>query len=121
MQVEIVRHHRRSQNPDADVEHLLICYDVWSGDKSEKNTTQVRFGEKQLGRETRGDGRNEGDDQGFDITKALCLEEENGQDIECSDNASPHQGNAKKKLQGDGRADYFSQIAGGNCDLAKNP
>src|SRR6266550_1890361 len=102
MQVEIMRHHRRPQNADADIKHLLIRYDVRSRHKSEKNATQVWFGEEQLGRETRGDGRNQGDDQGFDITKTLCLEKENGEDIERCDDASPYQGNTKKKLQCDG-------------------
>src|SRR5437588_7987941 len=110
MQVEIMRHHCRPQNTDANIKHLLVHNNVRSRHKSEKNSTEVWFGEEQLGRKTRGDGSDQGDDQGFDIAKTLCLEKENGQDIECGDDASPYQGNTKKKLQGDGRADHFSQI-----------
>ena len=83
----------------------------------------TKFGLEKINsaREASGDGRNERDNQRFDVTKTLLLKVKNGQHIERGNAATPHQRNTEEKLQGDGRADHLGQIARGNRDFAKNP
>ena len=121
MQVKIVRHNRRADDADADVKHLLIRDDVRPRHESEHHADEAGFGKDQFSGEASGDGRDERDDQRLDVTKALLLEVKNGQHIERGNAATPHQRNTEEKLQGDGRADDFGQIARGNGDFAKNP
>ena len=99
MQVEIVRHHGRTKNPNADVKHSLVYYNVWARHKPGKNTRHARFGKNQLGGETTSDHNNQGDDNGFDVTKPFCLEIKDSEHIQRGDNAAPHQGNTEKELE----------------------
>src|ERR1700719_480729 len=77
VQVEIVRHHRRSNDADADIKHRLVGYNVRTGNKSKRNAGEVRFGEDQFSSEASGDRSNQRDDQRFDITETFLLEVKN--------------------------------------------
>ena len=76
VQVKIVRHDGRANDADGDVEHVLIFEDLRTGDETQKQGRDVRFGKEQFRRETTGDGRNERDDQRFNVTKPLGLQEQ---------------------------------------------
>jgi hypothetical protein len=69
----------------------------------------------------RSDGHDQGDYQSLDVTKTFGLQVQHGEHVRRRDDAAPHQRNAKKQLQSDGRADNFGQITGGNGNFAKNP
>ena len=116
-----MRHDGRAKNADADVKHPLVGYNVGAGNEAKQNAGRAGLGENEFGCETTADGGDEGDDDGLDIAKAFCLQIQDQQHIQGSDDAPPHQGNAEKELQPDGRANHFRQITCGDGKLAKNP
>src|SRR5690349_14900280 len=95
VEVKIVRHHRRSNDADADVKHFLVRDDVRAGHKTEYHADKVWFGKDQLRSETTGDGCDERNHQRLDVTKPLLLEVKNGQHVECGNTAAPHEGNTE--------------------------
>ena len=121
VQVKIMRHHGRAKNANADVEHSLIHDDARAGDESKHDARKVRLGEDQLGGEAAADGHDQRDHKSFDITEAFGLEIKYREHVQRSNDAPPYQRKAKKKLQPDGGADYFRQVACGDSDFAENP
>src|SRR5439155_8128897 len=71
VQVKVMRHHGRTKDADADIEHSRICNNVRTGNKSEQDAGNAGFGEKKLGSETTSDGGDKRDHNGLDVTKAL--------------------------------------------------
>src|SRR4029077_19543584 len=81
VQVEIMRHHGRAKNADADVKHFLICEDAWIGNKPEEDTGRAGLGKDQFSGETTSDGGDKSDDNSLDITKAFGLQIQHEQHI----------------------------------------
>src|SRR4030095_3950897 len=111
MQIKIMRHHRRAEDTNADVEHLLIQDNARARDESEGNSDDAWFRENQLDRETRTDGKDERYDERLNVTDTFILKVKHSEHVEGSDDTSPNQRNAKEKLQADRRTDHFGQIA----------
>src|SRR5438128_774844 len=102
MQVEIMRHHRCTEDTDADVEHFLIEDYARAWNEAERHPCEARPREKQFNREACPDCYDEGDDQRLDVTEAFVLKIENSQHIECGNNASHNERDAEKQLQANG-------------------
>src|ERR1044072_5258191 len=121
MQINIMRHHGRAKNADADVKHSLICNDTWIGNKAEEDTGRAGFGEDQFSGKTTSDGGDKSDDNSLDITKSFSLQIQHQEHIGRGNDATPNQRNSEEKLQPNSRADNLRQIAGSDGELAKNP
>ncbi len=63
----------------------------------------------------------ERDDEGFDQAEAAALEREDDEDVECGDEHAGEKRQAEEKLQGDGRAQDFGQVAGGDGNFTDDP
>ena len=84
-------HYGRAQDADADVEHSLIRDNVRSGNKSKHHAHQTGLREDQLGREASTDSHDERNHQCLDITETFVLEIKHGENVERSNDATPHQ------------------------------
>src|SRR6185295_14084814 len=82
---------------------------------------QRRPGEPQLDGERSGDQENEADDEGFDVAEAVVLEVQDDEDVERGEDDAPDEGEAEEQVEGDGGADDFGEVAGGDGDLAEQP
>ena len=121
MQVKVVWHHGGAQDPDAYVEHFLVPQHLGGRHKPGQHGREAGLGEEQLQREARSDGENQRDHQRLHVAKPFVLQVEHREHVQRCDQAAPHQRNAEKQLQRDGRADDLRQIAGGNGQLAQHP
>jgi len=76
MKVKIVRHHRRAQYSNGDIEHGGIGNDGGRGnEKAVKRRPVIRFGKKHLHAEHAQDGADERDDQRLHVAEspARCI------------------------------------------------
>ena len=122
MQIEVVRHHRGAQHADGDVEHVRIGDDRRRGDDEILEYRPVLWpGQEQLHAEHRDDGADERNHQRLNITEAPALHEQDEQHIKTCDEHAIEEGNVKQKVEGDGRTDHFSQVAGGDSDFGADP
>ena len=95
MEIKIMRHHRGTQNADADVQHPLIGHDSRTWNEPEKNSGEAGFRENQLRGKTPADRDNQGKDERFDVTKAFVLQEEHNEHVHGGNDATPYQRNPK--------------------------
>src|SRR6476619_1609988 len=121
MQIEIVRHHCRAEDSDGDVKHRRIADHLrgWNEAAHDSGKWRARFDD--LEQKTKTDGRNESDDQRLEQTESFVLEIKHEQNIECCDSNSNRKRNVEQKIERDCRANDFSEIACGNCELAYHP
>ena len=114
-------HHRCSNDANADVEHVLILNNFRAGNETQHHSGEIWLGKEKFRCKTTADGRDQGDYQSLDATEPLALQIQHGEHICGRDGATPNQRYAKEQLQGDGRADDFRQITGGDGDFGENP
>ena len=67
MQKEIMRHDRRAQNPEPEIEHCRIGEQVVGWQEGFDQTPHVRPGEDELDRETGSDQDEKRDDECFEL------------------------------------------------------
>ena len=121
MKIEIVRHHGCAKDANGNVKHLAVAQDFRAREKTADRLVPERLSEEDLVGEADRNGGDERDDKRFDQAEAAALQRQNDQHIERSDQDSGEQGQPEEQFQGDGRAENFSKIAGGDGDFAENP
>ena len=77
--------------------------------------------EKDLIGEARGDGANQRNDESFYEAETAALQGKNEENVEPGDEHARQERQAEEQLQGDGRAQNFGEIAGGNGQFANHP
>ena len=60
-------------------------------------------------------------DERFDVAEAAVLQEEHDQDVERREADAPDQRQAEQQVEGDGGAEHFGEVAGGDGDFAEDP
>ena len=121
VQVEVVRHHRRAEDAERDVEHVRIREHLGARNESGQHANRIRPRQRQFHGEACRDRHDQRDDQRLDVAKPLVLQEEHDEDVERRQRDAPDERETKQQVQRDRRADHFGQIAGRNRDLAENP
>src|SRR5438445_5949419 len=121
MEVKIMRHDGRAENSDRDVKHVPVAHDVGAGKKTVQDGTPFRVRENNLKKETAADRQDQRNHQRLDVTEAFVLQIEHSQDVQSGDANTDDERNFKKQIQGNGRTDYFGEIAGANRQFAQNP
>ncbi len=116
-----MRHHRRPQDADRDVEHAGIGHDLRCRDESFCDAQKIRPRSDQFLGEASADHHDQGDDQRLDVAEAFVLQKQNDENIERRDADAVDQRNAEEQIEGDRRADDFRQIASGDGQLADAP
>ena len=61
------------------------------------------------------------DDERFDVAEAAVLQVEHDEDVEGGEADAPDERQAEEQVEGDGGADDFGEVAGGDGDLAEDP
>ena len=117
MQIEVVRHHGRAQHADGDVEAGI----VQSRHESGGDGAEYGLGEPQLDQEASRDDQHQRQDDGFHQPDAVARQPQNQECVERGEQDAGGQRDVEQKVQADGRAQHFGQIAGGDGDFAQNP
>ena len=82
VQVEVVRHHRRADDADGEVEHRGVGDDARLRHEAGEHGRDLRLQPRDLEREADADGRDEGDDRGLEPAKAAALQGQQQHDVE---------------------------------------
>ena len=61
------------------------------------------------------------DDERFDVAEAAVLQEEDDEHVERGEADAPDEREAEEQVEGDGGAEDFGEVAGGDGDLAEDP
>src|SRR2546429_1767417 len=77
--------------------------------------------EEDLIREARGDGANQRNDESLYEAEPAAWQGKNEENVESGEEHARQEGQAEEQLQGDGRAQNFGEIAGGNGQFANHP
>ena len=116
-----MRHHRRAEDADRDVEHLVIVQQRRVRQEAVQQRREMRMRPENLQRKTDADHQDEAGHERFDITEPAVLQEEHHEDIARREADAPDERQPEKKLQRDGRADHLGEVARADGDLAKHP
>jgi hypothetical protein len=81
VQIEVVRHHRRTDDPDRDVEHRRVRNDLRARHQAVQQPRHVRPRQRQFDRQAGGDDDQQSNDEGFELAKAMLLQEQDQQDV----------------------------------------
>src|SRR4051794_25310755 len=129
VQVEIVRHHRRAQDADRDVQHLRVCEDRSAGNEALGDTDRIWLGEEQFDDEARADGGDEQENERLHLADAEALDQQQKEYVKAGDDDGPDERNAVaaeqtqlrgEQVQADRGAEHFGQVAGGDRDFAQD-
>ena len=122
MQVKIVRHHRRAQDPDRNVEHSRISQNIRRWNKEPvRDPSKLRPRKDDLQRKAERDHADQRDHQRLDVAEAAVLQEEDDEHVGRGQAHADQQRNVEQQLQGDRGPDHLRQVAGGDGDLATDP
>ena len=121
MQVEVVRHHRRAENPDGDVEHGRIGHDLGGWNQSRQDLPHVRLGQHHLGGEAGSDGGDERAHDRFEPAETAILQQQDHQHIASRQYHAPEQRNMEQQVEGNGGTDHFGEVARRDGNFAENP
>ncbi len=117
-----MRHHRRAQHADGDIQHGGIGDDRRRRDEEiAQHRPILRPREKHLHAEHRDDGSDQRNHQRFDVAESPALQQQDQQHIEPGNQHAIKQRNVEQQFKRDGRADHFGQVAGRNRDLRADP
>ena len=121
VQVEVVRHHRRAENADGDVQHIWIGDDLGHRHEAREDVADGGLRHCDLDEEAAGDDQQQAEDESFQVAEAPLLQEKNDQDVQRGQADAPHQRDAEEQLQRDGRADHLGEVAGDNRQFTEYP
>src|SRR5215469_13980547 len=110
-----------AEDADGNVKHFAVAQDFGAGEEADSGFAPERVREKDFVTETKGDGGNEGDHEGFHETEAAALQSEDEKNVERGDENSGEKRQAEEQLQRDGGAENFRQVASGDGNFADNP
>src|SRR5262249_293949 len=116
-----MRHDSCAEDADSDVEHFAIAGDFRAGQKAVGSFDPERACEEDFVGETGSDGEDQRDDKGFENAEATTLEQENEENCERREDDAEQKRNGKQKLERDGGAKDFREIAGGDGNFANEP
>jgi hypothetical protein len=121
VQVEVVRHHRRAEDPDGDEQHVGIADDVRCRHEARDDPGQARLREEEFDRKPARNADDERDHHRFEHPEAVLLEHQEDQYVSRRDEHAEEERNAEQQLERDGRPEHFSQVAGRDGDLGPDP
>ena len=121
MKIEIVGHHGGAQDPDGDVQHLLIAQDFRAWNETGHGFAPQRLREEDFVRKAGGNRSDQRDNEGFDQAEATALEREDDQNIHRGNEDTGKKRQAEEQFQSDGGAKDFGKIARGDGNFADDP
>src|SRR5262245_12146954 len=121
MQVEVVWHDRGTEDAHRQVEHFGVAHDLRGRGKATDQRSQLGVGQRDLDGKAGRDDAEQGDDEGFEETKAELLQVKNEKDVEGGEEHANLNGNVKQQIEADGRADHFGDVCGDNGNFGSDP
>ncbi len=112
-----MRHHGRAEDGDGEIETTAI--DARHQAVEQRAGRRVR--PEDLDSEAGRHDRDQRKDEGLDGANAEALEPEQQQRIGGGEDDADEQRNVEEQVERDGRAQHFSQVAGGDGDFRKHP
>ncbi len=116
-----MRHHRRADDADRDVEHLRIGEDLALRHEAVQDFGDRRCGRYDLNPEADRDHHQQRDDEGLEETETAVHQDEQQERIERREQRAADQRDAEQELQRDRGADDLGEIAGDDRRLAGQP
>ena len=122
VQIQVMRHDRSAKDRDRDVQHVRVGKEsTWRFHEAHQQRSPLGPGKRYFDPEQEGDGTYEHHHDGLQVAKAAMLQEQDQKNVDTRDDDSGNERDAEEKLESDGRADDFSQIAGCNRNLCSEP
>ena len=121
VQIEIVRHHRRTDDPEPQIEHVRVGEEIGGRRKAADHLAPVGVGHRDLHEEARRDNAHHGDDEGFDPAEALGLQPQDQEHIERGDEDADLERNAEDQIEADRRADHLGEVRRADRQLRQRP
>ncbi len=121
MQIQIVRHHRRAENAEREIEHLRIAHNFGGRRKAPNNATPIGIGHRNLDGEADSNHAQQSDDKGFDPAKAEVLHPQHEKHIERGQDHADLERDAEQEIETDSRTNYFCEIGRADRDFRQQP
>ncbi len=121
MQIEVMRHHGRTNNAQCYIEHIRIADDFCGWRKTADHFAPLGFCHQNLDQEAERNDAEQRDDERFDPTKALVLEIENKKHVCGGNDDADFQRNAEKQIEADCRTDNLGKIGGADGKFCQKP
>jgi hypothetical protein len=121
VEIEIVRHHGGAEDAYGDVKHLAVAKELGVRDEAACGFAPERLRPEDFVGEAGGNAGDERDNESFDEAEAASLQGEDDEYVQRGDEHTGEERESEEKLQRDGRAQDFSEVAGGDGDFANDP
>src|SRR5580700_194245 len=121
VQIEIMRHNRRAENSDGDVQHLAIAQNYGVRDEATRGVHPQRLRDENFVSEAAGDGGNQSDHERLNQAKPAALQRQDNQHVQRGDEHADEQRESEEQLQCDGRAQHLCEIARSDRNFASDP
>jgi hypothetical protein len=121
MQIEIMRHHGRSEDAEGEIQHFRVGDDVRRRRKTFDHRRPIRIGKRDLDREAHGDDAEQRHDQRLDPAEAEPLQIEDQEHVQRGDDHADFKRNAEDEIEADGRADHLGDVSRDDGDFGEEP
>ncbi len=116
-----MRHHRRAEDAEREVEHLRIADDLGRRRETANHLSPIGIGERDLDRKAQRDHAEQRDHQSLDPAESELLQIEDQEDVERRDDDAELERNAEDQVEPDRRADHLGDVGGDDRDLGQEP
>ena len=121
VQVQVVRHDRRAQNAEREVEGVGIVDDFPPRHEPAEHAQPVRPRDHDLVEKTARDQHDQPADERLQVAEPPVLQQEDHQHVRRREEDTHDQRQAEKQVERDGRADDLRQVARHDGNLAQHP
>ena len=116
-----MRHHRRADNAEREIEHLRVLHDLDRWREAADDVAPDWIGHGDLNAEADGDDPEHDDDEGLDPAEAELLHPQDEEHVERGEDDADLERNAEQKIEADRRADHLGQVGGADGELGERP
>ncbi len=121
MQVEVVRHHRRAEDADRQVQRLLAAQGVPGWPQAGGDIRPVGADQHQFDEETRADGRDQPQHYGLQAAEVGALQGQHDQGIEGGEDHPGGNRDAQQQVEGQRRAEHLGKVGGDDRQFRQQP
>src|SRR5262245_16277955 len=107
MEIEVVWHHRGTEDAERAVEHLGVLHDLDGRREAADHLAPSGIGHGNLNAEAYGDDPEHGDDEGLDPAEAEALHPQNQKHVERGEDHADLEWNTEQKIKAYCRADHL--------------
>src|SRR5262249_5062989 len=121
MQIEVMRHHRRAENAEREIEHVRVLHDLYGRREATDHLAPIWIGHGDLNAEANRDDAEHGHDERLDPAEAEALHTEDQEHVERGQDHADLERDAEQEIEPNRRADHLCEVGGADGEFGERP